>query len=124
MKRLLAATVIFFSSCTAYADYATTKYCSNVGNLVVAFHGELERGTSERDVVENIIMRGQPLDNSLAILLAAFAESTKSIYTTKHDYYMSAGETCLKIMRVAHKYGLESSMVMYEAKPYFENKGW
>lgn len=124
MKRLLAATVIFMSSCTAYADYATTKHCSNIGNIVVQFHEQMNQGMSERDIVDKIIMRSEPMDNAKAIFLAAFAESTKSMYTTKRDYYMSAGETCLKIMQVAHYYGVESVMVMHEAKPYFQNKGW
>jgi hypothetical protein len=125
MKRLIAATVIMLSSCTAYADYAQTKICINVGTIAADSRKQVVDGKmTEREVVDKIILQGAPVDNFKAIMLAAFAQTDNSILTTHRDWYMAGGETCLKIMRVVNQYDVHSPMVMHEAKGFYSYKGW
>lgn len=125
MKRLIAASVIMLSSCTAYADYAQTKLCISVGNIAAGARQQVVDGKmTEREVIDKVILQGEPVDNFKAIMLAAFAQTSNSILTTHKDWYMAGGETCLKIMRVVNQYDIHSPMVMYAAKDYYNHKGW
>jgi hypothetical protein len=117
MKRTIVATVIMLSSCTAYADYEQTRVCADIGNFVAASRAEMASSGIKASQVEDDIKTGGS-GGATMLFLAAFRESGKPVYTTKHDWYMSAAETCLKIIRFARNgFGIDSE----QTKDYIIN---
>jgi hypothetical protein len=125
MKNLLAATVIFLSSCTAaYADYGTTKACANIGNYVSAVKAEISTGRTTIEQQVALIKEGGSPGIGTDIMLAGLSEAHRDLYTTRHDWYMSSAETCLKLIRLSQTWGDDSRQVKDAVGEYLLYRGW
>ena len=125
MKHLLAATVIFFSSCTAaHADYATTRICADIGNLVAAFKVEVAAGRATIEDQVALIKDGGTPGIGTSVMLAGLSEAHRDIYKTRHDWYMSSAEVCVKVIRMSRQWGEDSRQVKDELDGYLLYRGW
>jgi len=117
MKRLIAATVIMLSSCTAYADYNTVKYCEAIGNLVAINYEEVKTGKiTEQEAVESL---KKSKGYTQVIALAGLAETENA-----HSYLkanIDATYLCLDLMQYKrqHSWNFEN-----RAKSYYKHKNW